>query len=390
MSQKAFINYKDELLSFPLIERNMGIFGTGRYTGFDTMTQVNNLIIRIGHSQLSKKTLATGIQLKGFGSFVTPTGTIIHEDASIDLTISSNVGNTNKRTDFIIAEHIYNLIQGGTVATYSILQGPNDGSEPVLTDDSIQCILGKVVIAPGGTTFASLTYEVVAPPPLGATTPQQAYDFIKSLITTDLAGATTTTAGISALATGAEALAGASTQTVITPATLWYVLQNSDVVLDANYVHTANDFTTALLNKLNGIQAGAEVNVNSDWDSTSGDSLILNKPNIVKVLLQGKTIQAFDINGGASGPLSNQGFTSVYRTNGGDSTDTIAFTFPNVGTDSYQVLAEVYTTGAVDSINEWQGMAVRAKSSTGFELVIRETDSEVQSVLLLITLIKHM
>ena len=37
-------------------------------------------------------------------------------------------------------------------------------------------------------------------------------------------------------------------------------------------------FTAALLAKLNGIAAGAEVNVNADWNATSGDAQILNKP----------------------------------------------------------------------------------------------------------------
>jgi len=41
-----------------------------------------------------------------------------------------------------------------------------------------------------------------------------------------------------------------------------------------------NDYTTAEKNKLNGIQAGAEVNVNADWNATSGDAQILNKPTI--------------------------------------------------------------------------------------------------------------
>lgn len=41
-----------------------------------------------------------------------------------------------------------------------------------------------------------------------------------------------------------------------------------------------NDYTTAEKNKLNGIQAGAEVNVNADWNATSGDAQIFNKPTI--------------------------------------------------------------------------------------------------------------
>lgn len=36
-----------------------------------------------------------------------------------------------------------------------------------------------------------------------------------------------------------------------------------------------------MVTKLNGIAAGAEVNVQSDWNATSGDAMILNKPDIV-------------------------------------------------------------------------------------------------------------
>ena len=49
---------------------------------------------------------------------------------------------------------------------------------------------------------------------------------------------------------------------------------------------TSNDYTTAEKNKLEGIQAGAEVNVNADWNSTSGDAQILNKPTIPDAQIQ--------------------------------------------------------------------------------------------------------
>ena len=54
------------------------------------------------------------------------------------------------------------------------------------------------------------------------------------------------------------------------------------VVIDSNYVHTDNNFTTTLKNKLNGIASGAEVNVQSDWNvtNTSSDAYIKNKPSI--------------------------------------------------------------------------------------------------------------
>ena len=41
---------------------------------------------------------------------------------------------------------------------------------------------------------------------------------------------------------------------------------------------SSNDYTTEEKNKLSGIQEGAEVNVNPDWDATFGKSMIINKP----------------------------------------------------------------------------------------------------------------
>ena len=58
---------------------------------------------------------------------------------------------------------------------------------------------------------------------------------------------------------------------------------DSDFVSDSAYVHIDNNYTTTEKTKLENIQDGAEVNVNADWNSTSGDSEILNKPNILDV-----------------------------------------------------------------------------------------------------------
>lgn len=60
------------------------------------------------------------------------------------------------------------------------------------------------------------------------------------------------------------------------------ITNDSNFVSDANYVHTDNNFTTAEKNKLAGIAAGAEVNVQSDWNQTnsSADDYIKNKPTI--------------------------------------------------------------------------------------------------------------
>ena len=66
---------------------------------------------------------------------------------------------------------------------------------------------------------------------------------------------------------------------------------NSDTGTDAtiplgdgtNAGASLNNYTTAEQTKLSGIATGAEVNVNADWNSVSGDSQILNKPTIPSI-----------------------------------------------------------------------------------------------------------
>ncbi len=48
---------------------------------------------------------------------------------------------------------------------------------------------------------------------------------------------------------------------------------------------STEDYTSAEKTKLAGIQAGAEVNVNADWNATSGDAQILNKPTIPSITI---------------------------------------------------------------------------------------------------------
>jgi len=43
---------------------------------------------------------------------------------------------------------------------------------------------------------------------------------------------------------------------------------------------STEDYTSAEKTKLGNIQDGAEVNVQTDWDATSGDAVLLNKPTI--------------------------------------------------------------------------------------------------------------
>ena len=56
----------------------------------------------------------------------------------------------------------------------------------------------------------------------------------------------------------------------------------ANLVHDASYVHTDNNFSDADVTKLSGIAAGAEVNVQANWSQTdnSADDFIKNKPDM--------------------------------------------------------------------------------------------------------------
>jgi len=69
-----------------------------------------------------------------------------------------------------------------------------------------------------------------------------------------------------------------------------------------------NAYTDAEKSKLAGIAAGAEVNVNADWNSTTGDSQILNKPTLAAVATSGAYS---DLSGTPTIPSASYPTTSV-------------------------------------------------------------------------------
>lgn len=65
------------------------------------------------------------------------------------------------------------------------------------------------------------------------------------------------------------------------------VVENIELNLPASTTALAGLMLPSDKTKLNGIAAGAEVNVNADWNATEGDALILNKPTLATVATTG-------------------------------------------------------------------------------------------------------
>lgn len=226
MAQKIFTTFRAAVESFPLGEQNVGLFKPGRYSGFDVMEQSlsGGLSIEIKHSGTINKTQNDGNQAPAYGSILMPTGIIIHDDETLKFNVQSNTGNLNQRIDWLICENEYQAVEGGTPAFYSIIQGPNDGTEPVIPDTTKQILIGKLKIEAGSSSYTGLTYEPSIANLPGDLTYQQLTNIINNVVV--FPDATNTIKGIAMLATFAELEAGVITNKIVTPYTLAQLLAN--------------------------------------------------------------------------------------------------------------------------------------------------------------------
>ncbi len=86
-------------------------------------------------------------------------------------------------------------------------------------------------------------------------------------------------------------------------------LQSDKVDKIAGKGLSTEDYTTAEKSKLAGIQAGAEVNVNADWNAVSGDAQILNKPTIPSIAGLVPDTRTITINGTTQDLSANRTFS---------------------------------------------------------------------------------
>jgi len=119
----------------------------------------------------------------------------------------------------------------------------------------------------------------------------------------------------------------------------------------------ADQFAT-IIDKLDTIETGAQVQEPTDWDATTGVTRILNKPAL-------------------SNPFLYKGTTAVGNP-AGDAILTV--TFADVGTSSYLVVGSLVSYGAdYDQDNDvvW---SIKNKTATGFSLLLREVAAATQNL----------
>lgn len=134
-----------------------------------------------------------------------------------------------------------------------------------------------------------------------------------------------------------------------------------NLVIDAAYVHTDNNFTTELLNKLLGIAAGAEVNVQADWNvvNTESDAFIKNKPTDLQRVLKKGTLTVGDVSNSPEFTVSFASIgTSLYNVNIG---------FESITAASAQATASVF-------------YSVHTKTATSFKIQLKESGNITQNL----------
>ena len=106
-----------------------------------------------------------------------------------------------------------------------------------------------------------------------------------------------TTAQADAIIANTAKQTNVSTNLSVSPGNSDFIINSSDGInasLPAVSTTNMGIMTPADKTKLDGIATGAEVNVNADWNSTSGDSEILNKPSLLQLGTSSTTALAGD------------------------------------------------------------------------------------------------
>ena len=122
---------------------------------------------------------------------------------------------------------------------------------------------------------------------------------------------------------------------------------------------TQKNFTTALKNKLDGIASGAEVNVQANWNASSGDAAILNKPSIPSSVSQ----------------LTNDSGFTTYSSNQATST-TSSVTFAQVSSTG-DIIAYASDDRLKDRGNNIENALEKVESLNGFHFNWNDTANDL-------------
>ena len=126
---------------------------------------------------------------------------------------------------------------------------------------------------------------------------------------------------------------------------------------------STNDYTTAEKTKLSGIAEGAEVNVNADWNATTGDAQILNKPTIPSA----GTGTNYPLMDGTKALGTQAGYARVDHVHPSDTTKVDKVTGKGLSTNDYTDAEKTKLDGIASGANvigEWSSDSYKINLTT--------------------------
>lgn len=162
MSFKVLTEYLEFIESFPLADSRIGLLAKGRYSGFDTLISAvggGDIPVKLTHT-------ATGVQATDSDNLITsktgtvlsPHGVVIKTSDEVALGITKNL-TAYDRYDLIYLEYHWISDTPGYIPSIAIQQGVAGSGEPILTDQTVNTLLGIITIPAGATTFAQISYQ---------------------------------------------------------------------------------------------------------------------------------------------------------------------------------------------------------------------------------------
>lgn len=127
--------------------------------------------------------------------------------------------------------------------------------------------------------------------------------------------------------------------------------------LAALFSGIAEQFNT-IITKLNTIEEGAQVQLPTDWNATTGVTQLLNKPSVATPFLYKGTAPVGDFSSDTS----------------------LAISFSTVGTGNYIVVGSMVSQGTLYDQDNDVIWTIKNRTPTGFSLLLRETADVPQNL----------
>lgn len=169
MAQIRYHNFERPLESLPENYRMLGLLGPGRISGWDVISLASGNTLTFAHtySGVNKTQLVPTAQDGPFGCVVSNQGVIVFENATVDVNVDYNVGNSNRRIDLLVMQHQHTEAAGGSAATYAIIKGGTSGPvRPGVSNVNTQVPIGEIHIKPNAADHSE-TIIIADPPRVG-------------------------------------------------------------------------------------------------------------------------------------------------------------------------------------------------------------------------------